>query len=188
MTESNKKDRATTPPTEEEDAPLLSISSLTKPTARIDIDFGAGLRPFHFVNLDAIGIRQRQIIADLLTETFDLGGRSVDKPFTKKQEVVYDTKLRELALHILPKLTKKQLGTLKSAKEDPPSGLGTGHLSDIAVAFFVSSGESVPAKLELTKRMQALASSLPNPTGAKSSQGFKGSTNREGRRRARKRG
>ena len=183
MTESNKKDRATTPPTEEEDAPLLSISSLTKPTARIDIDFGAGLRPFHFVNLDAIGIRQRQIIADLLTETFDLGGRSVDKPFTKKQEVVYDTKLRELALHILPKLTKKQLGTGRDQ-----DGLGTGHLSDIAVAFFVSSGESVPAKLELTKRMQALASSLPNPTGAKSSQGFKGSTNREGRRRARKRG
>lgn len=183
MTESKQKDRATSPPTEEQDAPLLSISSLTRPTAYIDIDFGAGVRKFHFVNLDAIGIRQRQMIADLLTETFDLGGRSVDKPLTKKQEAVYDAKLRELALLILPTLTKKQLGTGKA--ED---GLGTGHLSDIAVAFFVSSGESVPNKVELTRRMQSLVSSLPNPTGANSSRGFRGSTNREGRRRARKRG
>ena len=179
MTESNKKDRATTPPTEEEDAPLLTISSLVKPTAHIDIDG----RNYHFVNLDAIGIRQRQIIADLLTETFDLGGRSVDKPLTKQQEATYDEKLRELALLILPKLTSKQLGTGHGK-----DGLGTGHLSDIAVAFFVSSGESVPDKLELTKRMQNLVSSLPNPTGVKSSQGSRGSTNREARRRARKRG
>ncbi len=182
MTES-ETDRATTPPTEEEDAPLLSISSLIKPTAHIDIDFGAGMRPFHFVNLDAIGIRQRQIIADLLTETFDLGGLSVDRPHTKKQAKVYDTKLRELGLLLLPKLTKKQLGT--GIDED---GLATGHLSDIAVAFFVASGESVPDKLELTKRMRRLADSLPSPTGASSSRDSKGSTNREGRRRARRRG
>lgn len=167
MTKANEVKAAKTPQPEEPDAPLLSISSLSKPTAYIDID----KKKYPFVNLDAIGLRERQAIADLLTETFDLGGMSIEKKLTKKQEATYDEKLRKLCFLILPTITRKTVGTLKEQ-----DGLGTGHLADIAVAFFVASGESVPDKLELTKRMEKLTRSLPNPTGAKSSRALRRST------------
>lgn len=178
MTKATKVKAAKTPPPEEQDAPLLSISSLSKRTAHIDVDFGKGKETLFFVNLDAIGLRTRTLIADLLTETFDLGGRSLEKRFTQKDEALYDKKLRELTLLILPELTKAKMSDGKTEGK----GLGTGHLSDIAVAFFVASGESVPNKVELTKRMTKLVDSLPNPTGVGSSQGSRGSTSRRLRR------
>ncbi len=172
--------KAAKTPQPEDDAPLLVISSLSKKTERIDIDFGSGkLEPYHFVNLDAIGIRERQTISDLLGETFELGGKSVTKKLSRKDNAKYDAALRKLTLLILPKMTAKKMGDGR----DPEDGLGTGHMSDIAVAFFVSSGESVPDRIELTRRMQNLADSLPSRTGAKSSQDSRGSTNRRARRR-----
>ncbi len=173
-------DKVKTPLSTEEDAPLLTLSSLSKKTAHIDIDFGGGkLEPFHFVNLDAIGLRERQAISDLLLESFDLGGRSATKKLSAKDNAKYDAALRKLTLLILPKMTAKKM----SDGKDPEAGLGQGHLSDIAVAFFVSSGESVPDRIELTKRMQALADSLPRQTGARSSRASRRST--QGRRRGR---
>ncbi len=173
MTEAKKVRATKTPqPDEEQDAPLLSISSLSKRTEHIDIDGD----DFFFVNLDAVGIRERQTIFDLLTETFNLGGKSVDKRLTKAEAARYDTKLRELTLLILPTMTKKRMGTGK-----PDEGLGTGHLSDIAVAFFVSAGESVPDRIELTKRMEKLARSLSTQTGARSSRVSRRSTRRQRR-------
>lgn len=180
MAESKEPDRAT-PLANTEEEPLLRISSLSKPTAHIDIEFGGDGKfiSYHFVNLDAIGIRQRQEIADLLSESFKLGGDSVNRKLSKSENVQYEKALRKLTLLILPKMTAKKMGD----GSDPEEGLGQGHLSDIAVAFFVSSGESVPDRIELTERMQNLANSLPSQTGEKSSQGSRGSTNRRSRRR-----
>ncbi len=94
------------------------------------------------------------------------------KGLTDAEEKRYDKQLRKLSRLILPDLTPKQL-----------RDLGTGHVADIAVAFFVASGETVPDKMALTNRMQTLVDSLPRPIGAKSSRGSRGSTSRRQRRK-----
>lgn len=180
MTKAKEVKAATTPQSEEEE-PLLRISSLSKPTAHIDIEFDGNGKfiPYHFVNLDAIGIRERQMIADLLNEAFDLGTQSVAKKLSRKDNAKYEAALRKLTLLILPKMTAQKMGD----GTNPEIGLGQGHLADIAVAFFVSSGESVPDRIKLTEKMQELADSLPSQTGARSSRGSRGSTSQRARRR-----
>lgn len=143
-----------------DDEPLLRLSTLD--TVRpIEID---GER-YDFVNLDALPIRRRQEIANLLVSTVQtilLTYREDTKPLTRKREKALQDDISTLVRWLLPKLPARVFDALSSTMRE-----------DIVVAFFSERSKRIGGAL---LREIAMPQTSERSTGASGSRGSNGST------------